>query len=115
MTDIRSPDAETTRIIRSGTVWLAAVVIAAALLLAAAVDSGWRPTDLEQPWYAVWWFGASLATVGTALLMWAGCPTLGFTVEQAYRQKRRSIRAGISLSLIGMALGALAVLATPAG
>ncbi|MGV3714359.1 hypothetical protein [Pseudolysinimonas sp.] len=110
---IETPEAETERIIRSGTLWLAAVVVTAALLLGPAVAAGWRPTDLPSGEQLAWWIGAVGAGLGTAALVWAGCPTLGYPVAEAWKQKRMSIRFGIVASLAGMAICGLAVLIAP--
>lgn len=113
--DLESAEAETARIIRSGTIWLAAVIVTAALLLGPAVAAGWRPADLPLQQHVVWWFGVIVAAIGTASLVWAGCPTLGYPVAQAWVQKRICIRVGIVASLAGMAVAGLAVLLAPAG
>jgi cation transport ATPase len=110
---IESAEAETERIIRSGTLWLGAVVVTAALLLGPAVAAGWRPTDLPSGEQLAWWIGAVAAGLGTAALVWAGCPTLGYPVAEAWRQKRMSIRFGIVASLAGIAISGIAVLIAP--
>lgn len=112
---IETPEAETERIIRSGTIWLAAVVVTAALLLGPSVAAGWRPSDLPSGEQLAWWIGAVAAGLGTAALVWAGCPTLGYPVAEAWRQKRMSIRFGVVASLAGMAISGLAVLLAPVG
>lgn len=109
-TAVESIEAETERIMRTVTIWLAAVVVTAALLLGPSVAAGWRPTDLPVPFDAAWWLGALAGACGVALLVWAGCPVLGFALEDAYRQKVFSIRVGIVLSLSGIAFAGLAVL-----
>jgi hypothetical protein len=111
--DIESAEAEVERIIRSGTIWVGALVVAVALLLGPAVAAGWRPGDLPIQEQAVWWFGSAIAAGGLAALVWAGCPTLGYPVEQAWRQKRRCVRAGIVAALAGMTIAGLAVLLAP--
>lgn len=110
---IESAEAETERIIRSGTIWLGAVIVTAALLLGPSVAAGWRPTDLPSGEQLAWWIGAVVAGLGTAALVWAGCPTLGYTVDDAWKQKRMSIRFGIVASLAGMVISGLAVLLAP--
>lgn len=107
-------DAEITAIIRTGTVWLAAVIVTAALLLGPAVAAGWRPSDLGAA-SAVWWIGAVVAAAGVALLVWAGCPVPAYTPERAHAQKVFAIRVGIVLSLTGMTLAGLVVLLAPVG
>jgi len=53
-----------------------------------------------------------VASAGTALLVWAGCPVLGFPLAEAHRQKVFSIRVGIVLSLSGLVFaGGVALLA----
>ncbi len=112
---IESAEAETERIIRSATLWLGATIVTAALLLGPSVAAGWRPADLPLQDQAVWWFGAVVAALGMAALVWAGCPTLGYPLAQAWVQKRICVRVGIVASLIGMSLAGLAVLLAPAG
>ena len=114
-TELESVEAETDRIMRTGTIWLAAVVVAAALLLGPSVGAGWRPSLLPVPLDAAWWLGAVAASFGIALLVWAGCPVLGFELSDAHRQKVFSIRVGIVLSLSGIAFAGLAALVAPIG
>jgi uncharacterized membrane protein YbhN (UPF0104 family) len=111
--DLESVEAETERIMRTGALWLVAVVTSAALLLGPSVAAGWRPAQLPIPFDAAWWLGAVAASGGIALLVWAGCPVMGFGLEQAHRQKVASIRIGIVLSLSGIAFAGLAVLLAP--
>ncbi|MDM4763570.1 hypothetical protein QT381_11175 [Galbitalea sp. SE-J8] len=110
-----SPAAETQRIIRTGTIWLAAVVIAPALILGPMLASGWRPADLVAVAALPFWIGAVASAIGVCLLVWAGCPVLGFGLDDAHRQKVFSIRVGIVLALSGQALAMLAILLSPAG
>lgn len=110
---IESAEAETERIIRSATIWLGAIIVTAALLLGPSVAAGWRPGDLPLQEQAVWWFGTIVATAGVAALVWAGCPTLGYPVAQAWRQKRICVRVGIVASLVGIAVAGLSVLLAP--
>ena len=90
------------------------MIVTAALLLGPSVAAGWRPADLPLQEQFVWWLGVVVASVGTASLVWAGCPTLGYPVAQAWVQKRICVRVGIVASLVGMALSGLAVLLAPA-
>ncbi len=48
-----------------------------------------------------------------ALLIWAGCPVLGFGLRDAYRQKVFCIRVGIVTTLSGFTLAGLAILLSP--
>ena len=110
-----SLEAETDRIIRTGTIWTAAAVIAPALILGPLFSSGWRPSALPTAGAVFWWIGVIAAAVGVGLLIWAGCPVLGFPLAQANAQKIFSIRVGIVLNVSGMALAGLALLLSPAG
>ncbi|MGN6272173.1 MAG: hypothetical protein ACTHMQ_03700 [Protaetiibacter sp.] len=112
--DVESRAVETQRIIRTGTVWLAAAVLAPLIGLGPLVASGWRPFELPPPAQLAFWLGAVAAAVGLAGLVWAGCPVLGFRLPQAYKQKVVSIRVGIVLNVSGMALCGLAILLSPA-
>jgi uncharacterized membrane protein YbhN (UPF0104 family) len=110
-----SVEAETDRIIRTGTTWTAAAIIAPALILGPLLGTGWRPSQLALPISVFWWIGVIAAAVGVALLIWAGCPVLGFPLAQANAQKVFSIRVGIVLDVSGMALAGLALLLSSAG
>lgn len=112
--DVESRAVETQRIIRTGTVWLAAAVLSPVIGLGPLVASGWRPFELPPPAQFAFWLGAVTAAVGLAGLVWAGCPVLGFRLPQAYKQKVVSIRVGIVLNVSGIALCGLAILLSPA-
>lgn len=107
---IDAVEVETERIMKTGAMWLAAVVISVALVLGPLLASGWRPSLLPAPLVAVWWIRAVATAAGTALLVWAGCPVLGFPLAQAHRQKVFSVRVGIAVTLSGMAIAACAML-----
>ena len=106
--------AETARIIRTGTIWTGATVVAAAVMLGPMLAAGWRPSDLPGLEAVVWWLGATATTIGIALLVWAGCPVPSFTLTEAHRQKVFSIRVGIAMTLGGMVVATVAVLLSPA-
>ena len=108
--DVASRAVEIQRIIRSATLWTAAGVLAPVIGLGPLLASGWRPTDLGVVAEVTFWIGAIAAGVGLASLVWAGCPVLGFTLENAYRQKVICIHIGIVVNLVGMALCGFAVL-----
>ena len=108
-----SLEEETERIIRTGTIWTAAGVIAPALILGPLLAAGWRPDHLPGFGETFWWIGAIGAAAGLALLIWAGCPVLGFPLRQANAQKIFSIRVGIVANVSGMALAGLALLLSP--
>ena len=108
-----SAGAETARIIRTGTIWTATALLTPAIALGPLLASGWRPTHLPLVFGVMWWVGVVAAAIGLALLIWAGCPVLGFPLEQAHRQKIFSIRSGIVLNAAGMAVAGLSVLLAP--
>jgi len=112
--DVESRAVETQRIIRTGTVWLAAAVLAPVIGLGPLVAAGWRPFDLPLLAQLAFWLGTVAAALGVAALVWAGCPVLGFRLADAYRQKVACIRVGIVVNLSGMALCGLAILLSPA-
>jgi len=110
---IESIPAETARIIRTGSLWTAAAMLVPAVGLGPLLAAGWRPDAMPVDLAVVWWIGALAAAGGLALLVWAGCPVLGFRLEQAYRQKIVSIRVGIVLNVSGTVLAGLAILLSP--
>lgn len=113
VTTMESIPVETARIIRTGTLWTAAAMLVPAVGLGPLVAAGWRPDAMPVEFAVVWWIGALAAAGGLALLIWAGCPVLGFRLEQAYRQKIVSIRVGIVLNVSGTVLAGLAILLGP--
>ncbi len=107
--------AELRRLDFTGTVWFAAGVIAAAIVVGGLVATGWRPADLpDGPQEALWWVGAGVAGLGLTGLAWAGCPVLSFDLETTDRQKSFTIRAGLAIYAIGSVLCVVMVLASPA-
>lgn len=112
---VESHAVEVQRIIRSGTIWTASGVLAPAIGLGPLVASGWRPTQLPLLAAIPFWIGVIAAAVGLALLIWAGCPALGFPLDQAWAQKVVCIRVGCVTNVSGMAVVALAILLSPAG
>jgi hypothetical protein len=111
---VDSVPAETARIMSTGSLWTAAAVITPAIGLGPLLAAGWRPSALPVELAVAWWLGAVAAAAGLALLIWAACPVLAFTLDRAYRQKVPSIRIGIVLNVSGMTLAGLAVLLAPA-
>jgi hypothetical protein len=109
-----STTAELRRIDFTGTIWFAAAIVATAVPLGSLLAANWRPSELPPPLGALWWIGAALTLVGTAALAWAGCPVLGFTPEEADRQKSLCVRAGVALYLGGTVIAALSLIASPA-
>lgn len=110
----RSARAEIERIVRSASIWTATGVLAPAAGLGPLLASGWRPAVLPVDLAIVWWAGAVIAAAGLGLLVWAGCPAIGESLESAYRQKMQSVRFGIVANIAGMAIAGVAVLLSPA-
>jgi hypothetical protein len=111
---VASQPEELKRIISTGTIWSAAAMLAPALVLGPLLASGWRPFELPFAAAIVWWVGAGVTAIGLCLLVWAGCPVLAFTPQDAYRQKVFCVRVGIVLSLSGMTVAGIVLLAMPA-
>ncbi|MGN6326859.1 hypothetical protein [Pseudolysinimonas sp.] len=111
---VDTPAAETQRIVQSGTIWLAAVLVTSAVGLGPLLASGWRPSDLPMLAALGFWLGVVTAAAGTASLIWAGCPTLGFPLMQAWKQKVYCVRFGIVSAVSGMALVGFSLLVSPA-
>lgn len=110
---MESVPVETARIIRTGSLWTAAAMLVPAVGLGPLLAGGWRPGAMPGALAVAWWIGALAAAAGLALLIWAGCPVLGFRLEQAYRQKVFSIRVGIVLNVSGTVLAGFAILLSP--
>jgi hypothetical protein len=110
---VASQPEELKRIMQTGTIWAAAGMIAPALVLGPLLASGWRPVELEFAAFLVWWIGAAVGAIGLCLLVWAGCPVLAYTPQNAYRQKVFCIRVGIVLNLAGMTIAGLVVVVQP--
>jgi hypothetical protein len=107
-----SPEAELRRMVYAGAIWFAAVLVAVAIGMAAVLVSGWRPSDLAPAAGAVWWVGAATWLVSLGNLAWAGCPTLGFPLRSAVKQKQICSRIGVMASIVAAALTAAPVLLT---
>jgi hypothetical protein len=110
---VASQPEELRRIMSTGTIWTAAGMIAPALVLGPLLASGWRPAELDLAAALVWWLGAGVGAVGLCLLVWAGCPVLAYTPQNAYKQKVFCIRVGIVMNLAGMAIAGLVVVVQP--
>jgi hypothetical protein len=105
-----SPEAELRRMVYSGTIWFGAVLLAVAVGMAGVVVSGWRPSELPPGAGAVWWIGAVAWVVSLGNLAWAGCPTLGFPLRSAVKQKQICSRIGVMAAVVAAALTAAPVL-----
>jgi hypothetical protein len=110
---VASQPEELRRIMSTGTIWTAAAIVAPGIALGPLLASGWRPYELPLAAAIVWWVGVAVAAIGLCLLVWAGCPVLAFTPQDAYRQKVFCIRVGIVMNLAGMTVAGLVLLAMP--
>lgn len=109
-TDEESPEAELRRMVRSGSLWFAAVLLAGAIGMAAVMISGWRPGELAPLGAAIWWLGALAGVGALGCFGWSGCPTLGFPLRDAVRQKQVCSRLGVILTMTAGVLMSFAVL-----
>lgn len=95
-----SPEAELRRMVYAGAIWFAAVLLAGAVSFSGVLASGWRPSELAPAAGAVWWIGATAWFGALACFGWSGCPTLGFPLRAAVKQKQVCSRAGVVLSIV---------------
>jgi hypothetical protein len=114
-TDLMAPVPNVQRIMWTGTVWFAAVVVAIAVTLGMLLSSGWRPALLPVPLADLFWVGAGAVALSVGLIGWSGCPILEVDVPTASRNKSRTMQVGTLLFIVGSAAALLAVLLGPAG
>lgn len=107
---IESPAAEVQRIDFTATIWFASATLASAIVLGCLKIEGWHPLALPLPAAIAWWAGCGAVLLGIMGFAWAGCPVLGFPLEQADRQKRFCVRTGVVLYVAGSVLVALVVM-----
>ncbi|PSL38422.1 hypothetical protein CLV49_2044 [Labedella gwakjiensis] len=100
------PEPNVQRIMWTGTIWFAAVVVSIALSVGMLISSGWRPAVLPEPLQAIWWIGAFAVALSVGLIGWSGCPILEVSVPVASRNKSRTMQFGTFLFIMG---GAIAV------
>jgi hypothetical protein len=111
---LMAPDINVQRIMWTGTIWFSVVVLSSALALGMLLSSGWRPSVLSGGLAFLWWAGASLVVVSTALIGWSGCPILEVSVPIADRNKTRTMQLGTLFFIVGAAGAMFAVLLGPA-
>lgn len=100
------PEPNVQRIMWTGTIWFAAVIVSIALSAGMLISSGWRPAVLPEPLQAIWWIGAFAVALSVGLIGWSGCPILEVSVPVASRNKSRTMQFGTFLFIMG---GAIAV------
>jgi hypothetical protein len=107
----KSSSSELSRTLVNGTVWFSAASISTAIVFAGLLSTGWRPTALPALDAALWWIGLVVGFAGVAAIGWAGCPIYSSdSLEVEAKRKSVSIRAGMTLFLIGTAFAGVAVL-----
>jgi hypothetical protein len=111
---LMEPEPNVQRIMWTGTIWFAAVILSVAVSLGLLLASGWRPSILPGPLEAVWWIGAAAVTLSVGLIGWSGCPILEVSVPVASRNKSRTMQFGTFLFIMGGAIALGAELLGPA-
>jgi hypothetical protein len=114
MEDPTDDAAELRRTMYIAAFWFAATLISGTVTTAILLASGWRPAQLSAFGQASWFTGTGLATIGTVLLAWAGCPVTPRGVAKENAHKTITVRIGIAAVLVGMALASAVELASPA-
>lgn len=112
--ELMTPEKNVKRIMRTGTIWFAAAVVAVGLFMGVLLASGWRPAQLGAFDQALWWVGALIVVVSIGLIGWSGCPILEVDVPTADRNKTKTMQFGTALFIIGGAIAVFAVLVGPA-
>lgn len=100
------PEPNVQRIMWTGTIWFAAVIVSISLSIGMLLSAGWRPSVLPEPLQAIWWVGAFAVALSVGLIGWSGCPILEVSVPVASRNKSRTMQFGTFLFIMG---GAIAV------
>jgi hypothetical protein len=112
--DLMSPATNVQRIMWTGTIWFAAVVVSTAVSLGLLLSSGWRPALLDVGLSALWWVGSALVAVSIGFIGWSGCPILEVDVPTADHNKTRTMQLGTLFFILGGMATMVAVLLGPA-
>lgn len=112
--DLMAPVQNVQRIMRTGTVWFAAALVAIALFMGPLLASGWRPADLPSSLETIWWLGAVGVVASLGLIGWSGCPILEVDVPTASRNKSRTMQLGTATLIVATTLCVFAMMAGPA-
>ena len=98
---LMEPEPNVQRIMWTGTIWFAAVIVSIALSTGMLLSSGWRPAVLPEPLQGIWWIGAFAVALSVGLIGWSGCPILEVSVPVASRNKSRTMQFGTFLFIMG--------------
>ncbi|RUR01676.1 hypothetical protein [Labedella endophytica] len=101
---LMEPEPNVQRIMWTGTIWFAAVIVSIALSAGMLLSSGWRPAVLPEPLQGIWWVGAFAVALSVGLIGWSGCPILEVSVDVASRNKSRTMQFGTFLFIVGGAI-----------
>lgn len=101
---LMEPEPNVQRIMWTGTIWFAAVILSIALSVGMLLSSGWRPAVLPEPLQGIWWIGAFAVALSVGLIGWSGCPILEVSVDVASRNKSRTMQFGTFLFIVGGAI-----------
>lgn len=113
MEDPTHDAAELRRTTYIAALWFAAAVISGTITTAMLLASGWRPYNLSPLPEAIWLAGTVIASAGTVLLAWAGCPVTSLGVAQENRRKTLTVRIGIVAFMVGIAVASAVELFSP--
>lgn len=108
-----SPEKNTQRIMRTGTVWFGVAAGSVAVTAGMLLASGWRPAVLPGGLETLWWVASAIVVLSVGLIGWSGCPILEVDVPTADRNKSRTMQLGTMLFIVGGAAALLAVMLSP--
>jgi cation transport ATPase len=114
MDDPTQDAAELRRTMYIAALWFAAALLSGTITTAILMASGWRPYRLAAFPDAVWIAGTSVASLGTVLLAWAGCPITKKGLAEEDKRKSLAVRIGIAAFIGGTAMASIVELSSPA-
>ncbi|TPW78104.1 hypothetical protein [Schumannella soli] len=102
--DLMEPVPNVQRIMWTGTIWFAAVVLSIGATMGPLLASGWRPDHLPAVLEGIWWIGVVIMTLAVGLIGWSGCPILEVSVKTASHNKSRTMQFGTALFIASGAI-----------
>ena len=93
--------------------WFAAALLSGTVTTAILMWTGWRPYRLPLAAEIIWLAASGVASLGTVLLAWAGCPVTNSGVREENQRKSLTVRIGIVTFMVGIAAASLVELFTP--